>query len=140
VVLFDVKEDMIVRRWYGHSRAVTKVRARSFVPVFDGSSSCRLGFCQTIFASSERDIISASADGHILRWSVDHEDPIQELLGHDKAVFGMSVSPGGTHLVSGGRDATVRLWDLERALCVDGQFMDDNIVRSHRALCFVYTF
>lgn len=36
----------------------------------------------------------------------------REFTGHDKAVFALAVSANGKHLVTGGEDKTVRVWDI----------------------------
>lgn len=40
------------------------------------------------------------------------------LTGHGRSVKALAVSPGGRHFVSGGRDGSVRVWELETGVCL----------------------
>ena len=41
-----------------------------------------------------------------------------QFLGHKKAVTSISISPDGQYLASGSSDGSIRLWELDTALCV----------------------
>jgi WD40 repeat protein len=46
------------------------------------------------------------------------------LTGHDKAVSGMAFTPDGRTLVSAGRDATIRFWNLAQPTDLEARVCD----------------
>jgi WD40 repeat protein len=90
--------DGIVTIWdtSGHSR----VRYASPVPV------------RALAWSPDRPLLAvAREDGVLILWSVDAET-WRELLGHRGAINAVQFSADGRRLATGGRDRTVRVWDV----------------------------
>ncbi len=56
-------------------------------------------------------LFSAGDDGLILAWDPRRRQPLRVLKGHDGPVNALSFSKNGQTLMSGGADATVRLWN-----------------------------
>ena len=61
-------------------------------------------------------IASGSFDGSVQVWQVPHGNPSDHGLfsyhAHAGPVYALSWSPGGTHIVSGGHDAILRIWKV----------------------------
>jgi len=49
------------------------------------------------------------------------------MLAHPSAISSLSISPDGRELVSGGHDASLRFWDLEKRKCTQD-------ITSHRIM------
>jgi len=65
--------------------------------------------------SNEWVIASAAADGSVRLWSLENGSPLAILagrLGHRDAVTSIAWHQGGAWLVSGGMDASIKLWDV----------------------------
>jgi WD40 repeat protein len=71
-------------------------------------------------------VLSGSRDSSIFLWRFNTPHPLQIFRGHELAVSGLALIDGlfllvnfqflsflDTQFVSGGRDATMRLWDVE---------------------------
>ncbi|WP_129677479.1 WD40 repeat domain-containing protein [Candidatus Chloroploca sp. Khr17] len=75
---------------------------------------------------------TGAADGSICLWSFEGY-LLQRLNGHKHVVESMSFSPDGQKLLTGSRDGTARLWDLDKGKA-------QRIVREHtdtvRAICW----
>ncbi len=57
-------------------------------------------------------LVSSADDGAVLLWAQDGTEPVARLEGHRGGVLTLDVSGNGRYLITGGRDCTVRLWDL----------------------------
>lgn len=55
-------------------------------------------------------LLTATADGDVRVWDVAARRCLRRLVGHTGAVTGVAVAPSGDVAVSGGADATIRLW------------------------------
>jgi len=101
----------IVQKWSGHDKEITKVAC--------GGQNREL-------------YVSASRDKTICVWrhrSDSSEYGLQyRYSGHDLSVTGVTLSPSGSHILSGSRDNTVRLWDVASGQCVQMMALAQNVV------------
>jgi len=101
----------IVQKWGGHEKEITKVAC--------GGQNREL-------------YVSASRDKTISVWRCSSDStksgPQYRFSGHDLVVTGVAVSPSGSHILSGSRDNTVRLWDVSSGQCVQTMALAQNVV------------
>ena len=76
----------------------------------------------------ETRIASASDDGTIKIMIAISGEVVQDLQGHQGAVKSIAVSKNGNHLVSGGEDKTVRVWDVQTGTELLAMIGHDNTV------------
>ncbi|UJR36116.1 hypothetical protein I4U23_028851 [Adineta vaga] len=91
LVLYDLINHRISRRWTGHEHDVVKVLYGRLVHL----------------------IVSASRDRTIQFWNTNSDQPVQKLLGHELVVTAIDFNPENTMLVSGSRDNKVLFWDVK---------------------------
>ena len=70
------------------------------------------GVNAVVFSSSGDRIISSSKDGRILGWKVPATPAENILLRHDRIVWSVAMSADWKTAVSGGKDCTLRVWDI----------------------------
>jgi len=79
--------------------------------------------CDVAFSPTGRQILSASNDSTVRLWAADTGAQLRCLTDHAERVAAVAFSPdgryalsggGNTRLGSGGKDFTLRLWDIER--------------------------
>ncbi|XP_076002156.1 ATG16 autophagy related 16-like 2 [Genypterus blacodes] len=63
-------------------------------------------------------VLAASYDKSAILWRLDDSIPKLTLTGHRRKVTAARFSRDPHHVVTGSLDRTVRLWDLQRAACV----------------------
>jgi WD40 repeat protein/tetratricopeptide (TPR) repeat protein len=61
-----------------------------------------------------RKAVSASEDGTLKVWDLNHGLELETLMGHTSRIMGVAITPDGTRAVSTSRDATMRVWDLNK--------------------------
>ncbi len=71
----------------------------------------------SLFSSDGQLLFTAGRDGVIRCWDIKQGECVAELLGHQGAVWTLSLDPEG-HLVSGSFDATVRVWEIRSGRCI----------------------
>ncbi|ANQ48274.1 WD40 repeat domain-containing protein [Flammeovirga sp. MY04] len=69
---------------------------------------------RSIAVDAERLHFWAGASDSIIRgYNIDNCSEIRELIGHDNSVFALTISTDGKFLLSGSRDAHMRVWNLD---------------------------
>lgn len=69
---------------------------------------------RAIVVDEERENVWTAASDHMIRgYSIDTLSEIRELIGHENSVFALTISPDSKYLLSGSRDAHLRVWNLE---------------------------
>jgi len=101
----------VLQKWSAHEKEITKVAC--------GGQSHEL-------------CASASRDKTICIWrsssNCAETSPEYRFSGHDLAVTGVTFSPSGSHMFSGSRDNTVRLWDVAGRQCIRTTALSQNVV------------
>jgi WD40 repeat protein len=64
---------------------------------------------------SEQSIVTAGSDNLIRIWDLATAQCSLQLVGHTGTVTSLAVAPGGSTLVSGSYDTTIRVWELPTA-------------------------
>ena len=64
--------------------------------------------------NSEPSLASCSSDGSVKLWSLDSEEPMADIEGHDARVSRCAYHPSGRFLATAVWDNSWRLWDLEQ--------------------------
>lgn len=71
------------------------------------------------FLPNGKALVSASNDGSIRLWNLDHESEV--ILGSSNSpVFCLALFPDGKRLASGGLDRSINVWDIDILAAVDG--------------------
>lgn len=133
--LWDVGgSGQLTRRLIGHRGPVYAV---AFAPLWKKTASkVQSPFSQSVSkAESARYALSAGADKTLRLWDLGDEPSIEKrrrhgyengwppeaagtesllrrFLGHTDAVYGIALAPDGRTVLSGGKDGTLRLWEL----------------------------
>lgn len=76
------------------------------------------GFCTATFLRDSEDLIIGCEDGVVRRFEVS-TDLIKDLPGHEGTIEVVSISPDTMLVASGDSVGIVRLWELNRNLCVN---------------------
>jgi len=100
----------IIKKWRGHEKEVTKV-------------ACG-GVNHQLYVSASRDKTACVWQ----RNSNSENFRQRRYSGHDMVVTGVTLSPSGSHLLTGSRDNTVRLWDVAGGQCIRMTTLAQNVV------------
>jgi WD40 repeat protein/serine/threonine protein kinase len=128
--VYDLKKNSDPRVLYGHTADVsavvfspdgTKLASSSWdktARVWDASTGAELARYENegpvydlTFSESGKTLVTATAEGDISFFDLPSKKSTKKLRGHDGAVYGVAFS-GPKELVSGGKDGTVRVWNL----------------------------
>ncbi|UCE47544.1 MAG: WD40 repeat domain-containing protein, partial [Phycisphaerales bacterium] len=66
-----------------------------------------------IWTSDSRRLFTAGDDGVVKQWDPETGELLHSFDDHKEAVMCLEVSPDGTKLISGGKDDTFRLWNIQ---------------------------
>jgi WD40 repeat protein len=79
-----------------------------------GSADMRSWIADLVFSADGRTLATASGDQTIRLWDVHTGTELRRLQGHQNEVYCLARSPvpGHRQIVSGGKDGSVRVWDL----------------------------
>lgn len=98
ITLWDVSEGSRLHTFTGHSAAISSI-------LFVSAES----IMQALFGPV---IVSASEDGTVRLWNVREKKVLLEVKCHEKPVRAIGCSLRGDKLITGGDDATLKLWQL----------------------------
>jgi len=76
--------------------------------------------------------VSVSVDSTVRFWDVTTSNEITQFTGHDRDVSNVAVSADGQTVLTGGRDGTMRLWQVP--------VWDDNLPDQLREARYAYVF
>lgn len=62
--------------------------------------------------SNDKVIVAGYSDNHIRVFERDNYQLIRDIKAHDNSVFSLCYSSDGRYLISGGRDARLKIWDV----------------------------
>ena len=65
------------------------------------------------YIANRREFLFACSDFNIYVYDADNFQLKNVLHGHDNSVFSIALNPSGTRLVSGSRDAQLKVWDVQ---------------------------
>ena len=71
------------------------------------------GLARTLRGHSTH-VASCASEGSVKLWSLDREEPLSDIEGHDARVSRCSYHPSGRFLATAVWDNSWRLWDLEQ--------------------------
>lgn len=63
----------------------------------------------------EQQMAVGYSDHHIRIYSLPQMELVHDWIAHENSVFALTFSPDGKHLLSGGRDVRLKLWDLTKS-------------------------
>jgi WD40 repeat protein len=69
---------------------------------------------QVQYSPDGRWLVSASSDGSVTVWDVDHRTPRTVASADNSALFAAAFSSDGKQVVTGGRERVIRVWDVPR--------------------------
>ncbi|KAK9475040.1 WD40-repeat-containing domain protein [Dipodascopsis tothii] len=107
--LASASDDASVRIWDWETGGAVKTLSGHTKPVLDVDYGGPAGAVL---------LASGSADLTIRLWAAtDEYRPVRTLAGHEHSVSAVRFSADGRQLVSGSRDASVRVWDVASGVC-----------------------
>ncbi|MBB6461285.1 WD40 repeat domain-containing protein [Flammeovirga kamogawensis] len=69
---------------------------------------------RSVAIDPKKEIVWTGSSDHLIKgYAIDTLSEVRELLGHENSVFALTVTPDAQFLVSGGRDAHMRIWNLD---------------------------
>ncbi|PSN50314.1 hypothetical protein C0J52_10118 [Blattella germanica] len=69
------------------------------------------------FTAEEKKILVTNGNGLIHLWDADYAQILCTFYGHSERILHLELSPDGNHFLSCSEDCTVKLWNLDGAIC-----------------------
>ena len=104
--------------FYDRNILETKVFSDKSVMVRSGRPSHAAVTSMAISADGEN-LVLVDQEGFLEWWSVRGFGLLGRLQAHKGVIYSLSLSPGGTHVLSVGRDGKTRLWALNQTFSAD---------------------
>ena len=99
-----------------------------------GSAMSLTGFNVYTFTADGRYVAAADFQGVIHVFRVPDMQQVASLSGHDGSVFALAVSSDSRYVFSGGKDQTLRIWNLADLPPVDVNSVDEEAVERMRKM------
>lgn len=139
IMVYSLQKGTIVKKFTGHERSITRI---SLSPSSSSDLDTHHTDYERLLASGSRDLsIHIYSYGRNRKEEKELEEeinndqthshqqkPLSVLKGHEFSISALAFAKGNKRLASGGRDTSVRIWDIVTSSCVSKQSIPQNVV------------